>query len=84
MTLIFVVMILLHVLRGQYKVDKTTTGERSPFYIFSRAVSMLSPIMTLCAYRLADALAFTAVPGKRRNATWRHMAKEGVYDKAVY
>jgi hypothetical protein len=37
---------------------------------------MLSPIMTLCAYRLADALAFTAFPGKRRNATRRHMAKE--------
>ena len=78
MTLIFVVMILLHVLRGQYKVDKTTTGERSPFYIVSRAVSMLSPIMTLCAYRLTEALAVTAVPGKRRNAIWRHMAKAGV------
>lgn len=39
---------------------------------------MLSPIMTLFAYRLADALALTAVLGKRRNATWRHMAKEGV------
>ena len=52
--------------------------------MFSRPV--LSPIMTLCAYRLADALAFTAVPGKRRNATWRHMAREGVYmyDKAMH
>ena len=76
MTFIFVVMILLHVLRGQYKGDKVTTDERSPFYIFLRAVSMLSPIMTLCAYRLTDAFAFTAFPGKRRNATRRHMAKE--------
>ena len=47
--------------------------------MFSRAV--LSPIMTLCAYRLADALAFTAVPGKRRNATWRHIAK---WQRRVY
>jgi hypothetical protein len=39
-----------------------------------------SRIMTLCAYRLAETheLAFTAVPGKRRNATQRHMARECV------
>jgi hypothetical protein len=60
-------------------VDKTTTDEQSPFYIFSRVVSMSSPIMTLCAYSLTDkhVLAFTAESGKRRNATQRHMAKEG-------
>lgn len=44
--------------------------------MLSRAA--LSPIMTLCAYRLTEALAVTAVPGKRRNAIWRHMAKAGV------
>lgn len=51
--------------------------------MFSRAV--LSPIMTLCAYRLADALAFTAILGKRRNVTWRHIAVAcSVMYQAVY
>jgi hypothetical protein len=45
----------------------------------------LSPVMTLFAYRLTGTreLAVTAVPGKRRNATWCHMVKEVVQLQAV-
>ena len=79
MVVMFAAMILLHAKQGQCEVEVGKSNMRSLLvYMYSRRA--LSPVMTLFAYRLTDTreLAVTAVPGKRRNATRCHMAKEGM------